>query len=173
MKDGRKVIITDRIAHVPASAFLSYINSIIKEDAYILADKPYTLPQEIKWKRDVLEKQRSGDLVYLAALYNGRVVASFEARKDKYRQDGNVCFGASVAKDFRGYGLGEKMLRLTISLTKNKFNPKNMYLTVVSANKTALSLYRKVGFNKIIGKYPKWFRRKGKYLEMFALLYVD
>ena len=56
---------------------------------------------------------------------------------------------------------------------KGKAPAKNIYLTVIADNKPAIALYNKVGFIKIIGRYPKWFRHKGKYLDSLTLLLVE
>ena len=127
----------------------------------------------IKWKRDKLEAIKKNNCVGLAALHGRRVIASLEARREPGNLSDNVSCGVAIAKDFRGFGLGEKMLRMLISLAKEKLQPKNIYLTVIADNKPAIALYNKVGFIKIIGRYPKWFRHKGKYLDSLTLLLVE
>jgi RimJ/RimL family protein N-acetyltransferase len=172
LNDGREVLVTDEIRPIPAKAFLDYINTIVKEDVFIVINKPYTLKEEKKWKKDALKGELDGTAIHLAATYDGRVVACLDARRGPFKQSDNVALGVSIAKEFRGKGLGEFMLRFLIQLVRERLKPKNIHLTVFADNKPALSLYRKVGFRKTIARYPKWFKHKGKYCDMLALLYT-
>lgn len=173
LKDGRIINIVPFNPEIPASEFLRFINTLIDEDVYIVHNRRYVLSQEIKWKRDKLAAIKKNNCVGLAALYGRRVIASLEARREPGNLSDNVSCGVAIAKDFRGQGLGEKMFRMLIALTKERLRPKNIYLTVIADNQPALSLYKKVGFTKLIGRYPNWFKHKGKYLDSLTLLLVE
>ncbi len=140
LKDNRVVDIVSFNPKIPASAFLRFINDIINEDVYIPHDKKYTLSEEKKWKRDKLKAIKKKESIGLAALSGKRVVASLEARREKGKLSDHLSCGIAVSKDFRGLGLGERMLRMLIAQAKKKFKPKNIYLTVIAENKPALSL---------------------------------
>ncbi|HIH22467.1 TPA: GNAT family N-acetyltransferase [Candidatus Micrarchaeota archaeon] len=173
LKDGRIINIVPFNPQIPASEFLRFINRLIDEDIYIMHNTRYVLSQEIKWKRDKLAAIKKNNCVGLAALYGRRVIASLEARREPGNLSDNVSCGVAIAKGFRGFGLGEKMLRMLISLAKEKLHPKNIYLTVIADNTPAIALYKKVGFTKIIGRYPNWFKHKGKYIDSLTLLLVE
>ncbi|MGL4850466.1 MAG: GNAT family N-acetyltransferase [Clostridium sp.] len=65
-----------------------------------------------------------------------------------------VNFG--VIKDFRGYGLGEKLLKYMCKIAKeHKIN--NIYIYVDNDNYVALNLYRKMGFLEI-AKVATWIK---------------
>lgn len=173
LRDAHIVDIVPFNPKIPASAFLKFINDLIEEDIYLIHDRKYTYKQEKEWKKNQLEAIKKNNLIALVALSGKRVVANLEARKDKGKLSDNVSLGVAVAKDFRGAGLGEKMIRMLIAEAKKKLKPKNMHLTVIAENKPALSLYHKVGFKRVIGRYPKWFKHKGRYIDQLILLLVE
>lgn len=173
LRDNRIVEVVQFNKNIPTSAFLKFINDIIDEDIYILHNKKYTLGEEEKWKREKLKAIKKNECVGLVALSGKRVVASLEARRERCKLSDNVSCGVAVSRDFRGVGLGERMLRTLIAEAKKKLKPKNIYLTMIAKNKPAFSLYKKVGFRKIIGRHPKWFRHKGRYLDQLTLLLVE
>ena len=164
LKDGRVVDVVPLHAGVSVKALQSYINGIIAENAYIMMNKKATYSEEKKWKQDSLTGMKKGQKINLIALSGKRVVASFDARKGLWKDSCNVSMGASVAKDFRHGGLGEFMLRTIVKKARQKFKPKNIYLSVFGPNKPARTLYEKVGFRKM-AVFPKWIKHEGNYID--------
>ena len=147
----------------PAETYLDFIRDLIAEGAFILVDRKPTLKEEREWLGGRLKGIRSGKQIFLTAWDGDRYVGGCEARRDLWKESGNVSMGLAVSKAYRGRGLGEKLLRETILLARRKFRPKNIYLRVFSDNKVAKSLYRKVGFRKM-AHFPAWTLHKGRYV---------
>jgi len=87
------------------------------------------------------------------------------------RERDNVSLSFYVAKEFRGWGLGTEMLRMLVAKAQSTFHPKNLYLTVYSANKKAMKLYGREGFVKI-GSLPGWMKNGDKYLDRVYMAYT-
>lgn len=69
-------------------------------------------------------------------------------------------FGISVALDFRGQGIGQKIMELVISESIRAMPEiKIIDLEVFSQNQIAQNLYRKLGFIEY-GKLPDGLKRK-------------
>ena len=54
-------------------------------------------------------------------------------------------YGVVIAPDFRGFGLGKKLLLYAIEELKNR-NVKDVYLYVDENNSIAINLYKQIGF---------------------------
>ncbi len=173
LEDGRTVEIVQLNKKISTKAILNFINQIIEENLYITYDKKVTLAQEEKWKKEKLEIIKNNEAIILFAVCNKKVVASLEARRERGKMRENVCCGIVIAKDFRGAGLGEYILQLLIKEAKRKLKLKNIYLIVFAENKPAIALYKKLGFTKLLARYPKWLKHKGKYIDQLVLLLVD
>jgi RimJ/RimL family protein N-acetyltransferase len=147
----------------PAEAYRDFICELIDEEVFILIDRKPTLEEERAWLAAKLKGISKGDQLFLTA-WDGEVHAgNCEARRDLWKESGNVSIGLAVRKKYRGIGLGGKLLRETIRLAEKRFKPKNIYLRVFSDNKIAKSLYRKAGFREL-AHFPAWTLHKGRYV---------
>lgn len=165
LKDGRNMEIVPLSAKIPTESLLEYINALIGEDAYLRHTRKFTLSEQEKWKEETLSKIQKGEEIYLAAIHKGGVVGSASARKGEGREAGNVSMGIAISSGFRGAGLGEFLLREVIRKTREKFSPKNLFLSVASPNSSAISLYSKLGF-KEFARFPNWWDHKGKQIDV-------
>ena len=79
--------------------------------------------------------------------------------------------GIAILKDYRGIGLGKYLLGEILELAKEKLKPKPkiIKLSVVSVNKVAISLYKKMDF-KEIARIPKQFKYKKKIYDEIIML---
>ncbi|MCB0739128.1 MAG: GNAT family N-acetyltransferase [Bacteroidetes bacterium] len=73
-------------------------------------------------------------------------------------------FGLAILPEYRGQGVGKKMVEFAISWAKENNNLKMLTLEVFSANKPAFHLYKSFGFEQY-GFLPKAFFQDGKYLD--------
>jgi RimJ/RimL family protein N-acetyltransferase len=141
-----------------------YINKISAEQSFlILQGFQNTIESETKWLQDKLDKINKNKCVYLCGFYNDNLVTCSEITllSDAKAHVGN--FGISVAIDFRGQGIGQKIMELTIKESVEKISDlKIIDLEVFGQNKIAINLYNKLGFIKY-GMLPKALKRKGKY----------
>ncbi len=145
------------------AAYRDFICELIDEEVFIVLDRKPTLEEERGWLDAKLAGIRKGSQLFLTAWDGDTHAGNCEARRDLWKERGNVSIGLAVRKKYRGMGLGEKLLRETIMLAKKRFRPRNIYLRVFSDNKIAQRLYRKVGFRRI-ARFPAWTLHKGRYV---------
>lgn len=169
LEDGRIVDIVPLTEKIPTKLLLDHINSLIAEDTFLLLDKKLTLKHEEAWKKGMLKGVRNGNNLYFIAMYKRCIVGTCGAKRDMGKESNNVIIGIAVTKDFRIAGLGEFLIRKTITEVKKKLKPRNIYLHVADPNKPAKALYKKVGF-KEMARFPKWAKHKGKYVDVVWML---
>lgn len=162
LKDGTAVELLDSPEKIPVHEYLEYINAMIEEGAWLTHKRKSTMKEEKFWKRDVASKIKRGRMVYRVAVKDGKVAGASSAEKGIGRNENNVCIGIAISGKFRGKGLGELLLRRVIAGAKEKFRPRNIFLTVAEPNKAARKLYGKVGFREA-ARFPDWIEDKGKY----------
>ncbi|MBI5046661.1 GNAT family N-acetyltransferase [Candidatus Micrarchaeota archaeon] len=152
-----------------AKQFIHFVSELVYEDTYLLIDKLPSLKFEKAWLKDKLKSIQSSNRVLLCAWHGKNLIGYCDAGREKYKNRNNVGIGLCVSKDFRGKGLGEKLLRAVIRLAKKKLKPKNIYLSVYSENKPAIALYKKLGF-KEFARFPNWTLHKGKYHDSIYMI---
>jgi len=166
LRDGRTAKLEYLSEKDSTEELLKLINGLVEEKACILYNKKFTLEEEEKWKRGRLEEFKKRNGYVIIARVDGNLAGSSGCKKGDFKEKGNVCLGVIVAKEYRGLGLGEALLRLNVE-TVHKFfgeEPNNIYLSVFATNKAAASLYRKLGF-KEFATLPKWLFHKGEYVD--------
>jgi ribosomal protein S18 acetylase RimI-like enzyme len=168
LKDGRIAKVSFLGAKDSPRELNRFINSIIDENAFIMMDRRVPLKEEEAWKKAELEKFRKKQGHLLIARVEGRIAGTSGAGRERGRGSENIMLGIAVAKEFRGIGLGEGLLRENIQRAKKRYAPRNIYLSVFSPNKAANNLYRKLGFKRF-AVFPKWIRYDGKYIDHIFL----
>ncbi len=164
LKDGRIASISFLSPGDSAEELRAYINSFVRENAYLLKDRKATLKEEREWKKKELAGMKKGERYVLIARVGGKLAGTSGAFRGRLKERNNVALGLAIAKPYRGIGLGESLLRLNIAVAKKRFRPKNIYLSVFAPNRPARSLYRKLGF-KEFAVFPKWLLHGGKYVD--------
>jgi len=166
-KDGRKVVIRYlRFEDWPAC--LKHINSLVAEDAKISINRKLSREEELEWISKELEAVEKGECIALCAEVNGRVVGICDIHKKKYRESHIASLGISIAKAYRGIGIGEALMKKVLELAKKELNVKIVILDVFENNPIARRLYEKLGF-KVYGKLPKALQYKDRYVASISM----
>jgi len=120
--------------------------------------KLYNLLYPHKKKKLLPLKSRIKSLIYLADV-NKQVVGFIWANFIQY---GISRFGyideLFVKKEFRNQGIGRRLVRIVLKDLK-KMNTDAVFVTTEKQARTAIDMYKKVGFKKCKGL---WFYYKGK-----------
>lgn len=169
LNDGTFILLEQLGRNEDVHEFRRFINSFVKENVYLLLDQPVTIQEEKNWLKNQIAASRKGEQIYLKALMNTQLIGLCHTQRGIYRNRGNVMMGIAVEKHWRRKGLGRLMLKEMILLAQQRWDPKNIYLHVVSANQKARGLYESLGF-RIIGRLPHWFEYHGKYYDELILL---
>jgi RimJ/RimL family protein N-acetyltransferase len=131
------------------------MNSLVEEKAMLGMQKKLTRREAIKWLEERIENKERLSLFLIA---DKEIVGSVRISKGK---DGVGTVGISVEKEFRGIGLGTKLLEKAMNDGAKKFKLRIITLEVLKINKIAIRLYKKLGFEKIgtLKKGAKYYDR--------------
>jgi phosphinothricin acetyltransferase len=135
-----------RIKQDDLESFVALWQGVFEEGAYLRSPPP---PKEKV--SQVLGKVEKLEIPNFVALSDGKVIASVEAFPGSMcGQEGtDVGFlGAQVHRDFRGQGIGKKLLERVISDSK-RFAYQELRLEVYESNIAARKLYEAFGFHYV------------------------
>jgi len=124
-----------------------------------------TIKEEVKYLKKQLSKIEKGEAVQLLAFMNEKLVGvSSISMKDKVEKHVGG-FGISVAKEYRGKGIGKLLMGAVFKeAKKNLATLKIVILKVFANNSLAISIYEKFGFIKY-GNLPKGIIYKDNYFD--------
>jgi len=149
---------------------LEMINSLVDEKAYITVQKKLTLKEERKYLKKVAKEIENKNAVYLNLDINGKVrgnarVSLIDSGPRKHMGE----LGISIMKEARGRGLGEKLFKKIVEKAVKELKVKIISLYVVSKNKVAINLYKKMGFKKI-STIKKGYNHYGELLDNITMI---
>lgn len=150
-----------------------YINELSKEKTFVrFQGEEITLEEEIKYLKNQLELIEKKQSVKLLAFSNNILIGITEINmRDKTEKHVGI-LGISIAKDFRGEGLGKILMELVLKEAKKELpDLKIVTLEVYSTNDIAKNLYQQCGFIKY-GILPNGITRGGNY-EDAILMYKN
>lgn len=153
-----------------AEEFTKFINSFVDEDAMIAMDKKISLKEEKEFLLNALKGFKKKNFVYMIAECDGKIAGSSRIVLGRGRGRHVGVFGITIRKDYRGIGLGTKLMTEMIKFSKAYLKDlKIIELRVFEGNKVAMGLYKKMGFKKI-AKLPKYRRLKGKFIDEYIMI---
>lgn len=143
---------------------VGYINEVSKEDTFItFSGETINKDGEMYYLSEMFKGMELQNNIYLACFIDNTLVGTctvmrdLQSRKRSYHVG---IFGVTIAKDFRGIGIGETISKCTIDEARKNINGlKMLTLNVFSPNTVAKNLYKKLGFVEY-AKLPKgvWFK---------------
>jgi len=154
---------------------LDYINKLSKEDTFVLfSGETITKEQEAKYLADVFKDMELRNKIVVWAFIKEQLVGicnvdRIMVGRERLKHVGKL--GVSVAKDYRGEGIGYELGKRTIKEAKKLSGIKMITLTVFGINRVAQNLYSKLGF-KQAGTLPKYIFYKGKYIDEI-IMYIE
>lgn len=149
-----------------AGAMWAYINKLSKEQTYILFQgEEIAFKDEEEYLKKTLEKIEKKKAVQLLVFSNHKLIGISEINlRDRAIAHEGV-FGISVSKEYRGEGIGKKLMEQVLKeAKKNLPQLKIVTLGVFSNNLLAIKIYKKFEF-KEFGRLPEGILYKRKYLD--------
>jgi len=151
-------------------SILEMINSLVEEKAYIVVQKKLTIREERDYLKNVIKEIKNKSSVYTVIDINGKVrgnakVSLVDSGPRKHIGE----LGISIMKEARGKGLGEKLFKKIIEKAVKELKVKIITLYVVSENKIAINLYKKMGFKKI-SIIKKGYNHYGELLDNITMI---
>ena len=150
-----------------------YINELSKEKTFVrFQGEEISLEDEAKYLQSQLEKVKTKKTVQLLVFNNEELMGiSGVDMRDKTEKHVGI-LGISIAKDFRGEGLGKLLMELILKEAEKEIPQfKMVTLEVYSTNDIAKKMYNKFGFIEY-GRLPKGIKRGGDY-EDAILMYKN
>jgi len=149
---------------------LEMINSLVKEKTYITVQRKQTVKEERKYLENITKEIKKKSGVYLVLDINGKVcgnarVSLIDSGPRKHVGE----LGISIMKEARGKGLGEKLFKKIVEKAIKELKVKIITLCVISENKVAINLYKKMGFKKI-STIKKGYNHYGKLLDNITMI---
>ncbi len=142
-------------------AALDFINALIEEDAMIArSGKPVTIEEQKEWIQKTTEAVRKKDKIFLTAFFGEHMVGNTEITRQGGRSKHVGTFGISVAKNFRGEGLGKELMRRALEEAPG-IGISHVELRVYEGNGPAIQLYAQMGFEEV-GRLPEAIRYKDR-----------
>lgn len=150
-----------------------YINKLSEEDTFInLSGEKITKEEEAKFLADLFVSMEFLSKVFLCCFVKEKLVAICSiVRNERARKRGKHAglFAITIAKEYRGQGIGYQLAKITIKEAKQKMTGlKIITLNVFHKNKIAQKLYEKLGF-KQVGRIPKAILYKNKYIDKIIM----
>lgn len=147
-------------------AMWEYINTLSDERTYIIFQgEKLTLEEEEKFLKTHLEKISKNLAVLLLVFCEGKLIGNsgIDLKERVERHIG--VFGITIAKGFRGEGIGTKLMELVIKeAEENLPNLETITLGVFSNNDLAKEMYRKFGFREY-GNLPMGIKLENGYID--------
>lgn len=143
-----------------------YINELSCEDTYITFSKETVSKEdEMAYLAMCFQMMERGDSVTLFAFVGSTLIGSTDVVRNlnfRTRAKHVGKFGITLAKDFRGLGIGKEASRTVIEEARKKVPGLELLaLEVFSENKNAIALYEDLGF-KVAGAIPNGLQYQGR-----------
>lgn len=166
-KKGNEIVIR-YIQKGDAELMWEYINTLSKEKTYIMFQgKKISLTEERKYLKEQLRKLRNKETVQLLAFCKHKLIGVSDVimGDEKTSMPHIGIFGLTIAKDFRGEGIGKILMENVIQEAINNISKlKMLKLTVFDNNHVAKKLYKQSGFMEY-GLLPDGLLSKGEYID--------
>jgi ribosomal protein S18 acetylase RimI-like enzyme len=156
--------------------FARYLNSLVEEDAPILLNKKVGLSDMSEILKRELEEIKKKKRVSVVACMEGRernarIAGWCRIWLHKFRENHIAEIAISVAKAWRGKGIGKRLMKFALAEAKKKLKPKPkiFMLGVIPSNKEAIALYKKLGFEKV-ASIPNKLQYKGRLVAEIVMM---
>lgn len=145
-------------------SFHDALSTVAKERIYIEMIEAPPLEKVSSFQSSLISK--NGPVYY--AVNNDRVVGWCDVfPEENPRQNHRGGLGMGLLPEFRGQGLGSKLLSSVLDHAK-KFGLEKVELNVYTSNTPAVALYKKFGFEQE-GLIKKYRKLDGQYFDCLAM----
>jgi RimJ/RimL family protein N-acetyltransferase len=148
---------------------LDYINTLSAENTFILfSGEQISLHDEAQYLASIFVSMELKQKVYVYCEVGNQLVAVCEVGKVpelKARGQHVAKFGITVAKEFRGEGIGYELASTAIEQAKITLDGlKLIKLECFATNTAAINLYQKLGFVEV-GRLPGFLKHGDQYID--------
>lgn len=149
---------------------LKYVNSLIKERAFIVLRKKISLKEEREYIKGALKEIKAKKAVFLFVDVDGKIMGNASVSlKDNGARKHVGELAISVKKEIRGRGLGKELMKRIIDKSVKELKITMVTLYAASENKVAISLYKKMNFREA-GRIKKEYNHYGKLMDTVLMV---
>ena len=125
---------------------------------------------EVEWFSALYRRVKEGNALAVVAEEDGKIVGLCDAHRLRPGSEIShaAVLGITIKKEYRGRGLGFRMIQKVIELSRGKF--EMLKLEVFSVNSVAMNLYRRLGFVEY-GMLPGAIKRGNVYFDSVHMYY--
>jgi len=147
-------------------ALHKFVNELSRERTFVMRQgEKVSMKEERAWLKGILTSIKRGETVFLIVEVDGTLAGSAQITKLKYANSHVGRFAISVAKKFRGVGIGKQLMLEIHALARKKLRGlKIAELDVFGDNTLARKMYKKFGYVQY-GRMPKGIRHDKKYVD--------
>lgn len=151
---------------------LKYINELSKEKTFItFQGEEVSLKEEEDFLNNALKKIPEAKVILLLAIYKNKVIGVSDVHMQSRVSSHIGKFGLSIAKEYRGKGIGKKLMGLVLDeARKNLKGLRILELDCFANNPIACQLYKSLGF-KEYGRLPKGIAHGGEFIDDILMYY--
>ncbi|MCS5421452.1 MULTISPECIES: GNAT family N-acetyltransferase [Psychrilyobacter] len=168
LKDKREYLIRE-MDPADAKNFINYRNTLADESTYLRASKSeldLNLEDQTKSIRNFMDSDNQYSII---AELDGILIGNLQFRGGNHQRTRHAGeFGISVLKDYWGNGIGYNLLSHLIEWARDNNIIKKINLEVREDNRSAIDLYKKLGF-ELEGTIRKNFFADGKYYDSYIM----
>lgn len=152
----------------------AYINRLSQENTYIrFSGEEISKEEETAFLGTAFGKMEAQDDVMLMAMVGERMVGLTGIHRNtvnKRRSRHAAEFGISIAEEYRGRGIGEKLAQAVIEEAQRRIpGLRLVYLYVYAINERGYELYRKLGFQEV-GRIPDFIFHGDRYVDEIIMI---
>lgn len=132
-----------------AEFLMSHVRALTAEPDILVPLAPDEFKYTVEEERILLAESKAADnSLFLVAMADGHLVGELTCRAGTAikAQRHAATLGMSVAPDWRGQGIGARLLSCAIDWAKHSETIKRIELRVFATNERAIHLYTKYGF---------------------------
>lgn len=152
-----------------ARRFQQFINEVIEEDVEITLNKRKTLFEEEAFLRAELSLILRKMAVFLVAEHGQKIAGVCSAELGLEKKSHVAELGIIIHRDYRGIGLGRRLMEKTMELAVERLKPVMFRLSVFETNKRAQQLYGKLGFEEV-ARVPCQYKHKDKLVDEIIMI---
>jgi RimJ/RimL family protein N-acetyltransferase len=153
-----------------AARIIAYLQELAEEPDINLPVAPGEFSMTVEEEEEFIRGHAEADnMILLVAVAGEQVIGVMNitgGRRKAMRHAGKL--GISVHKDWRGRGIGTRMLQHALDWARNTGILTRVQLEVYARNIDAVKLYERFGF-KIEGRHPRAFYQHGQYLDEISM----
>ena len=169
LKNGKACVIRS-VEPEDAERMIAYMKIMLGETPYLLRT-PEEFDYSAEGEAEVLRRRRDDPrALMILAETDGQIIATSDVTpmSTKSRLLHRASLGMSVRQDFWSFGIGSAMMEKLITHARQS-GFEQIELEVVSANRRAISLYTKYGF-QVYGTRPHGLKyRDGTYADDYLM----